>query len=148
MTSDLQALYQAVILDHHKRPRNFRALDGARQAEGDNPLCGDHLVVYVRVDEGIVTEAAFQGFGCAIARASASLMTESVHGKTMDDMAALVERFLRLVTAPPGAPVEDLGPLSTLAGVRQFPVRIKCATLPWRTLLAAAEARDEVVTTE
>ena len=148
MTPDLQGLYQAVILDHHKRPRNFRALDGARQAEGDNPLCGDRLVVYVRVDEGIVTEAAFQGFGCAIARASASLMTESVYGKTMDDIEALVERFLRLVTAPPGAPVEDLGPLSTLAGVRQFPVRIKCATLPWRTLQAAADGRDEVVSTE
>ena len=148
MTPDLQGLYQAVIVDHHKRPRNFRALDGARKAEGDNPLCGDHLVVYVRVDGGIVTEAAFQGFGCAIAKASASLMTESVHGKTVDDIEALVERFLRLVTAPPGTPVEDLGPLSTLAGVRQFPVRIKCATLPWRTLLAAAEARDEVVTTE
>ena len=148
MTAEIQALYQAVILDHNKRPRNFRALDGGRKAEGDNPLCGDHVVVYVRVDEGIVTEATFQGFGCAIARASASLMTDSVHGKTVAELEALVQRFLRLVTAPPGAPVEDLGPLSTLACVRRFPVRVACATLPWRTLLAAAQARNEVVSTE
>ena len=148
MTPDLLALYQAVILDHNQRPRNFRALDGGRQAEGDNPLCGDHVVVYVRVDEGIIREATFQGFGCAIARASASLMTDSVNGKTVAETQALIQRFLGLVTAPPGAPVEDLGPLSTLACVRRFPVRIKCATLPWRTLQAAAEARDEGVSTE
>jgi nitrogen fixation protein NifU and related proteins len=148
MTEDIQALYQAVILDHHKRPRNFRALDGGRKAEGDNPLCGDHVVVYVRVDEGIITEATFQGFGCAIAKASASLMTDSVNGKTVAEMETLVQRFLRLVTAPPAAPVEDLGPLSTLACVRRFPVRITCATLPWRTLQAAAAALDEVVSTE
>jgi nitrogen fixation NifU-like protein len=148
MTADIQALYQEVILDHHKRPRNFRALDGGRKAEGDNPLCGDHLVVYVREDEGIITEVTFQGFGCAIARASASLMTDSVHGKTVAEVEALVQRFLRLVTAPPGAPVEDLGALSTLACVRRFPVRVTCATLPWRTLQAAATARDEAVSTE
>ena len=148
MTSDVQALYQAVILDHNKRPRNFRTLDGGRKAQGENPLCGDHVVVYVRVNEGIITEATFQGFGCAIARASASLMTGSVNGKTLAEMDALVQRFLRLVTAPPGAPVEDLGPLSTLACVRRFPVRVACATLPWRALQAAAEARDQVVSTE
>ena len=148
MTSDVKALYQAVILDHNKQPRNFRALAGGRQAEGDNPLCGDHVVVYVRVDEGIITEATFQGFGCAIAVASASLMTDSVKGKTVAEAEDLFERFRRLVTSPPGAPVEDLGALSTLAGVRQFPVRVKCATLPWRTLQAAAAARDEVVSTE
>jgi nitrogen fixation protein NifU and related proteins len=148
VTSDVQALYQAVILDHNKRPRNFRALAGGRRAEGDNPLCGDHIVVYVRVDAGIITEATFQGFGCAIARASASLMTDSVKGKTVAEAADLFQRIHRLVTSPPGVPVEDLGPLSTLAGVRQFPVRVKCVTLPWRTLQAAAEARDEVVSTE
>jgi nitrogen fixation NifU-like protein len=148
VTPDIEALYQAVILDHNKRPRNFRTLDGGRKAQGDNPLCGDHVVVYVRVDEGIITEAAFQGFGCAIARASASLMTESVNGKTVAEIEALVQRFLRLVTALPGAPVEDLGPLSTLACVRRFPVRVTCATLPWRTLQAAVEARDEGVSTE
>ena len=148
MTSDVEALYQAVILDHNRRPRNFRALDGGRRAEGDNPLCGDHVVVYLRVNGGVITEAAFQGFGCAIARASASLMTDSVKGKTVAEADELFQRFHRLVTSPPGAPVEDLGALSTLAGVRQFPVRVKCATLPWRTLQAAAEARDEVVSTE
>jgi nitrogen fixation NifU-like protein len=148
VTSDVQALYQAVILDHNKHPRNFRALASGRRAEGDNPLCGDHMIVYVRVDEGIITEATFQGFGCAIAQASASLMTDSVTGKTVAEADDLFQRFHRLVTSPPAAPVEDLGALSTLAAVRQFPVRIKCATLPWRTLLAAAEARDTVVSTE
>ena len=148
MTSDVEALYQAAILDHNKRPRNFRALAGGRSAEGDNPLCGDHVVVYLRVDEGIITEATFQGRGCAIAQASASMMTDSVRGKTVAEADELFRRFHRLVRSPPGAPVEDLGALSTLASVRQFPVRIKCATLPWRTLQAAAEARDEVVSTE
>ena len=148
MTSDVEALYQAVILDHNRRPRNFRALDGGRSAEGDNPLCGDHVIVYLRVDEGVIVEATFQGFGCAIARASASLMTDSVKGKTVAEADELFVRFHRLITSPPGAPVEDLGALSTLAGVRQFPVRVTCATLPWRTLQAAAEARGEVVSTE
>ncbi len=148
MTSDIKALYQAVILDYNKHPRNFRALAGGRRAEGVNPLCGDRVTVYLRVEDGIITEATFQGVGCAIATASASLMTDSVKGKTVAEADDLFQRVHRLVTSPPGAPVEDLGPLSTLAGVRQFPVRVKCATLPWRTLQAAAEARDEVVSTE
>ena len=148
MRSEVQALYDAVILDHNKSPRNFRTLDGGRRGEGDNPLCGDRVTVYLRVDDGIITDATFQGFGCAIVKASASLMTDSVKGKTVAEAVALFERVHRLVTAPPGAPVEDLGALSTLAAVRQFPVRVKCATLPWRTLQAAAEARDEVVSTE
>jgi len=148
MTTDVQTLYQAVILDHNKRPRNFRVLDGARRAEGDNPLCGDRLAVYVRVDDGIITEATFQGFGCAIARASASLMTESVTGKTIVEADDLFQRVHRLVSSPPDAPVEDLGALSTLAAVRRFPLRVKCATLPWRALQAAAAARDDVVSTE
>jgi nitrogen fixation NifU-like protein len=146
--SEVQALYDAVILDHNKSPRNFRTLDGGRRAEGDNPLCGDRVTVYVHVDDGIITDATFQGFGCAIVKASASLMTDSVKGKTVAEAVALFERVHRLVTSPPGAPVEDLGALSTLAAVRQFPVRVRCATLPWRTLQAAAEARDEVVSTE
>jgi nitrogen fixation NifU-like protein len=148
MTSGVEALYQSVILEHNKRPHNFRALAGGRSAEGDNPLCGDRITVYVRVDEGVITEATFQGFGCAIATASASLMTDSVKGKTVAEADDLLQRVHRLVTSPPGAPIEELGALSTLAGVRQFPVRVKCATLPWRTLQAAAEARDEVVSTE
>ena len=146
--SDLQELYQEVILDHNKRPRNFRALADGRRAEGYNPLCGDRLTVYVRVDDGVIKEAAFQGSGCAISKASASLMTDSVKGKTVAEAEALFERFHRAVTAPPDAPVEDLGKLSVLTGVRQFPVRVKCATLAWYALRAAVEARDEVVSTE
>jgi len=148
MTTDVETLYQTVILDHNRHPRNFRALDGGRKAEGDNPLCGDHLVVYVRVDEGVITDVTFQGFGCAIARASASLMTDGVRGKTVAEADELFQRVHRLITSPPGAPADDLGALSALAGVRQFPVRVKCATLPWRTLQAATGARSEVVTTD
>ena len=146
--SDLQDLYQEVILDHNRRPRNFRALDDGRKAEGYNPLCGDRLTVYLRVDDGVIKEATFRGSGCAISKASASLMTDSVKGRTVAEAEALFERFHRVVTAPPDAPVEDLGKLSVLAGVRQFPVRVKCATLAWYALRAAAEAREEVVSTE
>ena len=146
--SDLQDLYQEVILDHNRRPRNFRALDAGRKAEGYNPLCGDRLTVYLRVEDDVIKEATFQGSGCAISKASASLMTESVKGKTVAEAEALFERFHRTVTASPDAPVEDLGKLSVLAGVRQFPVRVKCATLAWYALRAAAEARGDVVSTE
>jgi nitrogen fixation protein NifU and related proteins len=146
--SDLQELYQEVILDHNRRPRNFRALDEGRKAEGYNPLCGDRLTVYLRVEDGVIKDATFQGSGCAISKASASIMTDAVKGKTVDEAEQLFERFHRAVTAPIGAPVEDLGKLSALTGVRQFPVRVKCATLAWYALRAAAEARDEVVSTE
>ena len=146
---DLRELYQEVILDHNKRPRNFRVPDpNNRKAEGYNPLCGDRLTVYLRVEDGVIKDATFQGSGCAISKASASLMTDIVKGKTVAEAEALFERFHRVVTAPTDAPVEDLGKLSVLAGVRQFPVRVKCATLAWYALRAAAEARDEVVSTE
>jgi nitrogen fixation NifU-like protein len=145
---NLEDLYQEVILDHNKRPRNFRALDGAQKAEGYNPLCGDRLTVYLRVEDGVIKEATFEGSGCAISKASASLMTDSVKGKTVAEAKALFERFHRAVTASPDAPIEDLGKLSALTGVRQFPVRVKCATLAWYALRAAAEAPDEVVTSE
>jgi nitrogen fixation NifU-like protein len=148
MTSDLETLYRDVILDHNKRPRNFRTLEGARKAEGSNPLCGDRLTVYLRIANGTLEDAAFQGFGCAIAVASASLMTECVKGKTVAEAQALFERFLQMITAPEEAPVDDLGELSALSGVRCFPVRVKCATLPWQTLRAATAARVEVVSTE
>jgi nitrogen fixation NifU-like protein len=148
MTSDVETLYRDVILDHNRQPRNFRALDGARKAEGHNPVCGDRLTVYVRVEQGLIEAATFQGSGCAIAKASASLMTESITGKTVAQAEALFERLHRLLTAPPGAPIEDLGALSALAGVRRFSVRVKCATLPWEALRAAAAASDEVVSTE
>ena len=146
--SDLQELYQEVILDHNKRPRNFRAIAGGRKAEGYNPLCGDRLTVYLRIDDGVIEEATFQGSGCAISKASASLMTGSVKGKTVAEAEALFERFHRAVTAPPDTPVEDLGKLSALTGVRHFPVRVKCATLAWYALRAAAGAGDQVVSTE
>jgi nitrogen fixation protein NifU and related proteins len=146
--SSLEALYQEVVLDHNRRPRNFRALDGGRKAEGHNPLCGDRFTVYLRVDGGVITDIGFQGSGCAIAKASASLMTERVKGQTVDEAGALIERFQRMIAAPPGRPVDELGPLTSLAGVRQFPMRVKCASLAWQALAAAMRARDEIVSTE
>lgn len=148
MSGELQDLYQEVILDHNRRPRNFRAIEGARKAEGYNPLCGDRITVYVRVDNGVIADVSFEGSGCAISRASASLMTEAIKGKTLGEAEALLDRFQRMVTAPPDAVPDDLGKLAVLAGVRQFPVRVKCASLAWHTLRAAAAARDEVVSTE
>src|SRR5262249_11965994 len=144
MTADLQALYQDTILDHNRRPRNFRALDEARRAEGHNPLCGDRLTLFVSIRDGVIEDVAFQGFGCAIATASASLMTEVVKGKTLDDFERLLERVQTMISSPAGDAGADLGDLSALAGVRRFPVRAKCALLPWLTLKAAVAARDEV----
>ena len=146
--SDLSDLYQEVILDHNRRPRNFHAIEDGRKAEGYNPLCGDKLTVYLCVDNDRIVDVAFQGSGCAISKASASLMTDIVKGKTIAEAEALFERFHRMVTTPADLPVEDLGKLSVLAGVRQFPVRVKCATLAWYALRAAAEATGAVVSTE
>jgi len=148
MSADLQELYQEVILDHNRRPRNFRAIEDGRKAEGFNPLCGDRVTVYLTVDNGVIRDASFQGSGCAISKASASLMTESVKGKTIDEAEALFERFQRMITAPPDTPIDNLGKLTVLAGVRQFPVRVKCASLAWHTLRSAVESRDERVSTE
>ena len=146
--NDLDDLYQEVILDHNRRPRNFRALPEGRRAEGYNPLCGDRLTVYLRVDGNVIKDVSFEGSGCAISKASASLMTESIKGKTLDEARALFDRFQRMITASGEVASADLGKLAVLAGVRQFPVRVKCATLAWHTLRAAAEARDDVVSTE
>lgn len=146
--SELQDLYQEVILDHNKRPRNFRAMTDGQKAEGYNPLCGDRLTVYLKVKDGRIEDASFQGSGCAISKASASLMTDSVKGKTVEEAEALFDRFQKMITTAPEEDVDDLGKLSVLAGVRQFPMRVKCASLPWHTLKAAAEAPDEVVSTE
>ena len=148
MNTDLQELYQEVILDHNRRPRNFRAMEEGRKAEGYNPLCGDRITVYLKVDDGVIRDASFQGAGCAISKASASLMTDSVKGKTVAGAKALFERFQQMVTTSAETSFDDLGKLTVLAGVRQFPVRVKCASLAWHTLRAAAEARDEVVSTE
>jgi nitrogen fixation NifU-like protein len=148
MNSDLQDLYQEVILDHNKRPRNFRAIEDGRKAEGYNPLCGDRLTVYLRVEGDRIVDASFQGSGCAISKASASLMTDSVKGKTLEEAEALFERFHQMITRSPDEPIDDLGKLSVLAGVRQFPIRVKCASLAWHMLRAAADARQDVVSTE
>jgi nitrogen fixation NifU-like protein len=146
--SDLSDLYQEVILDHNKRPRNFRRIEHAsHEAEGYNPLCGDRLRLFVQVDGDVVTDIAFEGSGCAISKASASLMTDAVKGCALADVRALFERFHRMVTTPPDQPVEDLGKLSVLAGVREFPVRVKCASLAWHTLRAALD-RSAVASTE
>jgi nitrogen fixation protein NifU and related proteins len=146
--SDLQDLYQQVILDHNKRPHNFRAIEDGQKAEGYNPLCGDRVTVYLRVENGRVADVSFQGSGCAISKASASLMTDSVKGKTLEEVNELFERFQAMITRSPDAPVEELGKLSVLAGVRQFPMRVKCASLAWHTLRSAASAEHDVVTTE
>jgi nitrogen fixation NifU-like protein len=145
--SDLSDLYQEVILDHNKRPRNFRIIENAsHRAEGYNPLCGDRLDLFLTVEGNVVRDVAFQGSGCAISRASASLMTDAIKGLPLDEVQCLFERFHRMVTTPPGDEVDDLGKLSVLAGVREFPVRVKCASLAWHTLRAALEKRQEATT--
>ena len=146
--SDLSDLYQEVILDHNKRPRNFRKMGSAsHQAEGFNPLCGDRLNLYVQVDGEVITDLSFEGAGCAISKASASLMTDELKGRTVAEARDLFTRFHHVVTTPPDQPVEELGKLSVLAGVREFPVRVKCASLAWHTLIAALD-REQIVSTE
>ena len=144
----LDDLYQEVILDHNRRPRNFRTIEGGHKAEGFNPLCGDQISVYVRIDDGVITDASFQGSGCAISKASASMMTEAVKGKTVAEAGTLFSRFQKMITAPTDGPVDQLGKLTALSGVRQFPIRVKCASLAWHTLQAAIDARDDTVSTE
>lgn len=150
MSDDLRDLYQEVILDHSKRPRNFKPLPGAnRSAEGYNPLCGDKEKVFLKLDGDRVQDVAFQGAGCAISTASASMMTERVKGMTTGEAEALFEKFRALITgteAPPGGP--ELEKLEVFSGVREYPVRIKCATLPWHTLKAALNGKGKTVSTE
>ncbi len=148
--SDLRDLYQEVILDHNRSPRNFGRLDDADlQADGHNPLCGDRLSITLKLTGDRVTDLRFEGSGCAISKASASLMTEGVKGRTLDDLHRLFERFHRLVTDRT-APVDDagLGKLAVFAGVRDYPARVKCAILAWHTLRAAVGDRHDVVSTE
>ena len=149
--SDLRELYQTTILDHNKKPRNFHKPEGAnREANGWNPLCGDKVTVYVTVDDGVVQEIGFQGSGCAISTASASMMTQAVKGKTLDEVLEVFDRFHELVAGPP-APEADLGALGKLrvfGGVREYPMRVKCATLPWHTLRSAVWGDGEVAKTE
>jgi nitrogen fixation NifU-like protein len=145
--SDLTDLYQEVILDHNRRPRNFRAMPNASHtAEGYNPLCGDRLTLYLQMDGDVITEATFEGAGCAISKASASMMTDVLKGRTVADANELFERFHRMVTTPPEQPVEDMGKLSSLAGVREFPIRVKCASLAWHTFKAALTNKQRTST--
>ena len=149
--ADLRDLYQEVILDHHKNPRNFRRIEHAnREAEGFNPLCGDKLSVTMRIEDGVVKDIGFIGAGCAISTASASMMTESLKGRTEAEARALFERFHQLVTDHSGAQADPaaLGKLAVFSGVRDYPVRVKCATLAWHTMRAALEGRQGTVATE
>ena len=145
---DLRELYQEVIFDHNRKPRNFRALEPADHvAHGHNPLCGDQLTVYLRVADGVIDDVSFEGHGCAISKASASLMTEAVKGRRIDEVEALFRDFHALLTDVPPAD-RDFGKLQVLAGVRDFPARVKCATLAWHTLHNALTGAGDTARTE
>jgi len=148
---DLHDLYQDVILDHNRSPRNFRELEGAsHRAEGYNPLCGDRLSVWLELDGDRISGVSFHGSGCAISKASASMMTEAVKGKTIAEVKDLARRFQELVTgrSDPATARATLGKLAVFSGVSEFPVRVKCASLSWHTLKAALDQETEAVTTE
>ena len=147
MSDDLTELYQQLLMDHSKSPRNFRVLpDANRTAQGTNPICGDSYTLYARMNGDVVEELTFQGSGCAISKASASLLTESLKGKTKAEVKALFDKVRDLLTT--GHSDGDLGKLSALGGVHRFPVRIKCAILPWHAVAAAVEGKGETVSTE
>ncbi len=151
MSSELRDLYQQVILDHNRRPRNFRKLPSPTQAaDGFNPLCGDRVTVEIELEASVIRDVAFEGSGCAISKASASLMTAELKGKTVADAEVAFERFRAMLTHDEarGEASEPLGKLAVFAGVREFPSRIKCATLPWHTLHAALTGQAERVSTE
>jgi nitrogen fixation NifU-like protein len=147
---DLRELYQEVILDHTKHPRNFREMPAAnRRADGHNPLCGDRATVFLQVEGEVVRDVSFKGSGCSISTASASMMTDALKGKTVAEALALFERFHDLVTSDPGrsaAAAPELGKLAAFAGVHEFPVRVKCASLPWHTMKAALEGGGKATT--
>ena len=149
--SDLRELYQQVIFDHNKKPRNFHNLQGAnRTAEGYNPLCGDQVTVYLQLEGDLIRNISFQGTGCAISRASASMMTDSLKGKTKVVAEALFERVHKMLTGEldTKADPQDLGKMAALSGVCEFPARVKCASLAWHTLHAALNEAEAAVSTE
>jgi nitrogen fixation protein NifU and related proteins len=149
--ADLRELYQEVILDHQKRPRNFHKLEQAnRHADGYNPLCGDKVSVYIQFEDGVVKDIGFLGSGCAISTASASMMTESLKGRTQAEVETIFKRFHDLVTGhtSAGADAAELGKLAAFSGVQEYPMRVKCASLAWHTMHAALEERPETVATE
>jgi nitrogen fixation NifU-like protein len=148
---ELRELYQEMILDHYKSPRNRRRIDAANHhAEGYNPLCGDRVTIYLLLKDNTIQDISFEGSGCAICTASSSLMTEVLNGKTLDEAGDYFGTFHDLVTADPTVDpdFEGLGKLAIFAGVREYPIRVKCATLPWHTFHAALEDESETVTTE
>jgi nitrogen fixation NifU-like protein len=150
--ADLRGLYQEVILDHSKKPRNYRVLEGANHhAEGYNPLCGDRVTVYLKTGNGRINDVSFQGSGCAISTSSASLLTETLKGKTLDEADALFEKFRALVTGESNGELAGdapLGKLAVFSGVAEFPMRVKCATLAWHTLRSALKGEEKTVSTE
>jgi nitrogen fixation NifU-like protein len=149
--SDLSDLYQEVILDHNRRPRNFGTLpDATAVAQGYNPLCGDKLSLYLKVEGGRIAAVAFEGSGCAISKASASLMTDAVKGQPIAEVLALFDRIHEMLTAPIDQPIDEsaVGKLAALAGVREFPVRVKCASLAWHTLKSALTGAKAPARTE
>lgn len=148
--ADLRDLYQEVILEHSKAPRNYRELAVANQhAEGYNPLCGDHFTVYLQVEGDAIRDISFQGSGCAISKASASMMTQALKGKSKEEARKLFDRFHKLVTTgEANGDRPELGKLAVFSGVSEFPVRVKCATLAWHTLQAALEGKQSTVSTE
>jgi len=150
MMDNLRDLYQEVIFDHNRNPRNFHVMENAdRKMEGFNPLCGDRLTLYLKIEDGIIQDASFQGSGCAISTASVSLMTEIIKGQTLEQAEALFETFHKITTGNDDeANLEGLGKLAVLAGVKEYPSRVKCATLPWHTLDAALKNQEISVTTE
>ena len=151
MTLNLRELYQQVILDHNKKPCNRRSLDTRLRAEGHNPLCGDKVTIYIHLDDGKIDDVTFEGEGCAISTASASLMTQALKGKTVDEADALIREFQAMVTGAPDAAadwMERLGKLAVFQGVCEFPMRVKCATLAWHTFRAALDDKNDTATTE
>lgn len=148
--SELRDLYQEVILDHYKRPRNFGPLEGAdHKADGHNPLCGDRVTIYIVMDQDVIRDIKFEGEGCAISTASASLMTEILKGKTLAEVEKLFGEFHEMLTGDPSQPADPAqGKLAVFSGVREFPARVKCATLSWHTLQAALKEQKEPISTE
>ncbi|MCX8056917.1 MAG: SUF system NifU family Fe-S cluster assembly protein [Ignavibacteria bacterium] len=149
--SDLRELYQEVILDHSKHPKNYHKMeDATHKAEGYNPLCGDHFYLYLKVEDGVIKDISFEGAGCAISKASASIMTSIVKGKTIEEAQKIFNNFHSFVTGKVDKTFDpnSLGKLAVFSGVSEFPVRVKCATLAWHTLINALERKSEIASTE
>lgn len=149
--SGTRALYEQVILDHNKNPRNFKVIEDAdRKVEGFNPLCGDHITVYLKIEGDTIADIGIQGSGCAIAKSSASIMSAALKGKKLEEARAIFDRFHTMITAEPDAPVDEagLGKLIVFSGVREYPIRIKCATLAWHALVSALGGEGKAISTE